>query len=557
MVLLIFGIFCFCASFGLIQINLRYYFEWEIINLFSNNILFSLYFDSLNLIFIGTVSIISSGIYLYSKYYMRGDYYYKRFIIILLMFIISIGLLIVSRNLIGLLLGWDGLGLTSYLLVIYYNNETSANAGIITVLRNRIGDRGILIAIGLISLNGSWNFDLFFFYNRYFYALIILAGITKRAQLPFSAWLPAAMAAPTPVSALVHSSTLVTAGIYLLIRIRPIFEGSIFSSILLILGVLTIFFSGLLANFERDLKKIVALSTLSQLGLIFIILGLGLTYLAFFHLILHAFFKSTLFICVGFIIHEGDRAQDSRLIRDFFLKSPGIRTFLVLTNLTLVGFPFLTGYYSKDIILENIFIDYYNFFVLAIIIISTGFTFSYSLRLIYVSTGKIRLNSVCYHRNDFRFRLLRRVIILGLLRILGGFLVSWVYFFEGLIIILYDPEKYLIILSCLILGIVLYNICRSNLVNNICKKNIILCRYFLMWYIGYVSTKIRFFFLKESNYSIKGIDWGWLELWGAQGGQDLFIKIRYKLQRSQIELLVTFYLIFSLVITSFVFINLL
>ena len=194
--------------------------------------------------------------------------------------------------------------------MIYYQNEKSANAGILTALSNCIGYVAILLAIILLASRGGWNF---YFYTELFNniegcgivgALVVLAAITKRAQIPFSAWLPAAMAAPTPVSALVQSSTLVTAGVYLLVRFRTAIEVSITQTVLLLLSRLTIFIAGLGANFEYDLKKIIALSTLRQLGVIIRILSLGNANLAFFHLLRHALFKALLFICAGVVIHN-------------------------------------------------------------------------------------------------------------------------------------------------------------------------------------------------------------------------------------------------------------
>lgn len=182
----------------------------------------------------------------------------------------------------------------------------------LTVLSNRIGDVAILVGVCLISFNGRFNF-IFIGHCEFFMGfIIILAAITKRAQMPFSAWLPAAIAAPTPVSSLVHSSTLVTAGVYLIIRFSSIINNDSLFTFIFFTGIVTMFMSGLGANFESDLKKVVALSTLSQLGLIFTILGFGLPSLAFFHLITHALFKSRIFMCVGFIIHRRGGAQDSR-----------------------------------------------------------------------------------------------------------------------------------------------------------------------------------------------------------------------------------------------------
>lgn len=186
--------------------------------------------------------------------------------------------------------------------------------------------------------------------RRFILVMLILAAITKRAQIPFSAWLPAAIAAPTPVSALVHSSTLVTAGVYLIIRFHHLLGANFF---LLYVGCLTIFMSGLGANFEIDLKKIIALSTLSQLGVIIFTLSLGLIELAFFHLLSHALFKSLLFLCAGVYIHGAGDCQDIRLLGGVMKSIPVRSLFFGCCSLSLCGFPFLSGFYSKDLILES------------------------------------------------------------------------------------------------------------------------------------------------------------------------------------------------------------
>ena len=223
-----------------------------------------------------------------------------------------------------------------------------------TILSNRVGDVAILLRIAWLINYGRWDFFyLQFIYERRGLLLLIvivfLAAMTKRAQLPFSAWLPAAMAAPTPVSALVHSSTLVTAGVYLLIRFSFMIGES---SFLLYLGLLTMFISGLSANFESDLKKIIALSTLSQLGLMIITIGVGLKDLSFFHLLTHAIFKSLLFLCAGVYIHSYGEVQDIRHVRNLFVSLPLTTLFFVIRTIALCGFPFFSGFFSKDIILE-------------------------------------------------------------------------------------------------------------------------------------------------------------------------------------------------------------
>jgi NADH-ubiquinone oxidoreductase chain 5 len=195
----------------------------------------------------------------------------------------------------------------------------------------------------------------------YLRCLIIIAGITKRAQIPFSAWLPAAIAAPTPVSSLVHSSTLVTAGVYLLIRFSFLIY---LNNFLLYVGVLTIFIAGLSANFECDLKKIIALSTLRQLGLIIIVIGLGLNDLSFFHLMTHAIFKSLLFLCAGVFIHSYGEIQDIRHMSRLDKRLPISSFYFIICSMALCGFPFLSGFYSKDLILELFIIGNINFFIL-------------------------------------------------------------------------------------------------------------------------------------------------------------------------------------------------
>jgi NADH-ubiquinone oxidoreductase chain 5 len=208
--------------------------------------------------------------------------------------------------------------------------------------------------------------------------LVIIAAITKRAQMPFSAWLPAAMAAPTPVSALVHSSTLVTAGIYLLIRFNFLI---FYNNFILYVGVLTMLMAGFSANFESDLKKIIALSTLRQLGLMIIIIGLGHMDLSFFHLITHAIFKSLLFLCAGVFIHAYGEVQDVRFISGILNRMPISSFYFIICSMALCGFPFLSGFYSKDLILEMFIIKDINIIFFGLRILATIFTLSYSLRL--------------------------------------------------------------------------------------------------------------------------------------------------------------------------------
>jgi len=217
--------------------------------------------------------------------------------------------------------------------------------------------------------------------------------MTKRAQVPFSSWLPAAIAAPTPVSALVHSSTLVTAGVYLLIRFRVLLESRAAFKALFLISAVTMFISGLGANFEYDLKKIIALSTLRQLGVIIRVLSIGLRELAFFHLITHALFKALLFICAGSLIHAVKEYQDIRLIGNLVYFIPLTGRYIRVANLALCGTPFLAGFYSKDLILEIIFISDLNKIIFLLYFFGTGLTVCYSFRLVYyVFRGEMNLS---------------------------------------------------------------------------------------------------------------------------------------------------------------------
>ena len=253
---------------------------------------------------------------------------------------------------------------------------------------------------------------------------VVLAAITKRAQIPFSAWLPAAMAAPTPVSALVHSSTLVTAGVYLLIRFSPILSGSLAEGVLLVLASLTMFMAGLGANFETDLKKIIALSTLSQLGVIMTILSLGWAELAFFHLLAHALFKALLFMRAGSIIHRAGDYQDIRVIGRLVGYMPLRVICINLANLALCGTPFLAGFYSKDLILEVAFINELNSVSFWLLVLSTGLTVCYTFRLVFYSiSGDYNLFSGAMVRDEDSV-MTYPMMILGAGAIGGGCLLS-------------------------------------------------------------------------------------------------------------------------------------
>ena len=480
----------------------------------------------MSLMFICFVRFIAGMVLFYRGGYMSGDFNINRFIYLVLAFVLSITFLIISPNLVRILLGWDGLGLVSYVLVIYYQNEKSANAGILTALSNRIGDVAILLAIAIFASRGGWNF---YFYTDLINnsgefiilrSLVVLAAITKSAQIPFSAWLPAAIAAPTPVSALVHSSTLVTAGVYLLIRFSAALEGSITQSVLLLISSLTIFIAGLGANFEYDLKKIIALSTLSQLGVIMSILSFGYPDLAFFHLLRHALFKALLFICAGAVIHNVKDYQDIRLMGSLVNQIP-LTTFCInLANLALCGSPFLAGFYSKDLILETAFINPLNVLIFSLYFLATGLTVCYTFRLIYYTlSGDFNLHTLS-SITDESYTITNPIISLRAGAVFGGALLRWLIFPTPYIICIRLFMKTLALTVRVLGGIIGYLF--NFIIVNYNLNSLSHYKYVLfvgsMWFIPFLSTyPTRYSVLSRGDKYAKLIDFGWSEFYGGQG----------------------------------------
>nr|AVJ52456.1 NADH dehydrogenase subunit 5 [Odontoscelis lineola] len=411
----------------LLMSDLSIFLDWEVLSLNSVSIIMTLLVDWMSMIFMGCVLFISSLVIFYSSSYMSEDLYKVRFLYLVLLFVLSMVLLIISPNLVSILLGWDGLGLVSYCLVIYFQNYKSYSAGMLTVLTNRIGDVAILVTIAWFMNFGSWNYIYFLGLNYdwciWIVLLLILAAFTKSAQIPFSSWLPAAMAAPTPVSALVHSSTLVTAGVYLLIRFSELVL-SYDVSIFLMISCLTMFMSGLGANFEYDLKKIIALSTLSQLGLMMSSLFMGFPLLSYFHLLSHAFFKALLFLCAGLMIHCMSDSQDIRHMGYMIQHLPYTCACFCISNLSLCGFPFLSGFYSKDLVLEYMGMSFFNMFIYIVYFISVGLTACYTFRLIYYC---ISGNSGLFTFQGFfeDMYMMLSMIFLTFMAIMCGSILSW------------------------------------------------------------------------------------------------------------------------------------
>nr|DAZ91283.1 TPA_asm: ND5 [Gammarus wautieri] len=521
--------------------------EWELWSLNSVLVSFSMVFDWMSLLFLGTVCLISGCVMKYSEYYMEGEINFFRFVYIMLMFVVSMWFLIISPNMISLLLGWDGLGLTSYALVIFYQSEFSCNAGMLTVLSNRIGDVAILLSVALLFDNGSWDFyfmDLGYSLSLIF--LVIMAGATKSAQMPFSAWLPAAMAAPTPVSALVHSSTLVTAGVYLLIRFSECIYNSGMGLVVLGVSVMTMVMAGSSAMLESDMKKLVALSTLSQLGIMMMILSIGMKELAFFHLVTHAMFKSTLFMCTGFMIHSVNGMQDARAMSSFWLSSPSLGILLSSTNLALCGFPFLAGFYSKDMILECMFMVNSNLFIVVMLILGTGLTVGYSFRMLYLSGSKINVFNVVSASQDINWSVVVSVSCLFVASLVSGFLMYWVSIPSLNPCYLSMAQKFFIVSGSALGGMVSYKCMQKNSMKfGELKLGESLVS--MMWFMPVLSVNLPYLYLLSGQASYKVIDSGWFEYYGGQGGRMCLLKVSEVLQMSQKSVMVKSYMISVLI----------
>lgn len=496
--------------------------EWELIFLTQSPIILSIIIDPLGIIFSLTVLFISANVLRFSTIYIAREKFQNRFTYLVLIFIISINLLIFLPHFIILLLGWDGLGIVSFILVIYYQNPKSLAAGIITALTNRIGDVLLLLSIAWTLNQGHWL--IINMWDSSFIKLqilaIIFAAITKRAQIPFSSWLPAAIAAPTPVSALVHSSTLVTAGVFLLIRFYSFLHTlPYFNYIILFIAVSTIFIAGLRATIECDIKKIIALSTLRQLGIIITRIGLNAPNLAYFHIITHALFKALLFICAGAFINEHIHTQDLRWMGNIFYQIPTARACISLANLALCGFPFIAGFYSKDLIIESAIRINHNLPIVLLAFLRLGLTSFYSIRFrIVVIWGPNLCNPFINIKENIE--IIIPTLLLGFISITTGRIISWLILITNNLLILPSIIK-LTPLIIIILGFILaWHINTNTSINNshMSEISILHAASCIIWYLVPISSQFIIKYpLISAHHFIKSIDQGWFELASGQG----------------------------------------
>ena len=566
------------------------------------------YLDSVTNIMLVVVTFISTLVHIYSSEYMKEDPHLPRFMGYLSLFTFFMLILVSGDNFLQMFVGWEGVGVASYLLINFWFSRIQANKSAIkAMLLNRIGDFFLLIALFLIyyvfdTLDYSVVFTLaplfvntkFFFFNVELYVLdciclcLFLGAMGKSAQLGLHTWLPDAMEGPTPVSALIHAATMVTAGVFLIIRCSYLFElCSNILDVLCVVGSLTAFFGASVGLFQNDLKKIIAYSTCSQLGYMVFACGLSNYNVAIFHLSNHAFFKALLFLGAGSIIHSVADEQDIRRLGGLLKLLPFAYSTALIGSLALIGFPFFAGFYSKDSLLEVAFSlhTYVGFVCFLLGSFSALFTAFYSTRLlvlVFLSDSN-SLKGVLQNVHEGSFKIKFTLLLLALLSILIGFFTVDLFigfggnFWQGSIHI--NPLRYsLVDIEFIPLGFKLFPLILTlcgvgfafflyafniSLFFEIKKSYLYNCIYtFLLkkWYIDKLyNTLIASNILHFSyDYTYKVIDRGLLELIGPYTLSSSTYKVSAlldTLQRGLIHIYLVFLLCFFLIIILIVYLS--
>ena len=550
-------------------------FEWISSGGFTAN--WSINIDPLSSVMLVVVTFVSALVHIYSIGYMSHDPHKPRFMSYLSLFTFSMLALVVSDNFLQLFFGWEGVGLCSYLLIgFWYKKETANNAAIKAFIVNRIGDFGLAIAIFLIFFFfGTINFEEtfqatsqfadkkinFFGFETSLITLIcvflFIGAMGKSAQFLLHTWLPDAMEGPTPVSALIHAATMVTAGVFLVVRCSPMFEYSQFAlNLVTIVGMLTAIFAASVALVQNDIKKIVAYSTCSQLGYMFFAAGVGAYHVAMFHLFTHAFFKALLFLGAGSVIHAFKDEQDIRNMGGVRKKLPHTYIFMLLGTLALTGFPFLSGFYSKDAIIEFAYLknSALGNYAATIGIFTAFLTSIYSWRLFFkvfhgpYNNKKIPLDKT----HESPLIMLIPLVFLGLGAIFSGYLFKNTFighhsieFWQGSIFFLNEIKHGVIPLWLLLITPVLvvisipisfyYYILNPKVLEDFKNTNIPLYNFLLnKWYIDELYEKVFVNPAKKiGSFFWKKGDIGLIDKFGPDGISKLVKIISNKAGRLQ------------------------
>nr|YP_010963422.1 NADH dehydrogenase subunit 5 [Echinocrepis rostrata]WNL54534.1 NADH dehydrogenase subunit 5 [Echinocrepis rostrata] len=565
----IIAILKFLAFLSVFSLITTTYLEFQIINITfyiwiqntATNISLGFLYDQYFLSFLSVALIVTWSIMEFSYYYMNDDPNTNSFFQLLTIFLLNMLILTCSNSLFLLFLGWEGVGFLSFLLISWWTTRNDANSSALeAIIYNRIGDIGLITFMALsILIFNSWNLSEILNTNNPYSSFtpfilfgLILAAAGKSAQFGLHPWLPAAMEGPTPVSALLHSSTMVVAGVFLLVRTSDLFlTNNTAQTILLLLGGITAIFAASTAIAQHDIKKIIAYSTTSQLGLMVTSIGIGQPLLALFHICTHAFFKAMLFLCSGSIIHSLNNEQDLRKMSGLNHLLPVTSSCLTLGSLALMGTPFLAGFYSKDMILEATSASLLNTLGLSLSLIATLLTATYSFRIIFfcfLSNQSINPLSII---NEENHNLTNSLLRLSASTIIAGWLFTNFIFNPPtftLPLIIKSLPLIATSIGITILLTTLTYLVTTNTNNN--THNTLTSQWFFTEIIHNLTTTMVFGL--SLFFSTRTIDQGWQEEIGPQGISTQSINISKINQISQ-NGLIKKYILSSIALTITIF----
>ena len=533
---------------------------------------FGLQFDSLTSTMLILITTVSALVHIYSTGYMSDDPHIPRFMSYLSLFTFLMIVLVTSDNYIQLFIGWEGVGLCSYLLINFWFTRIKANkAAMKAMLINRVGDIGLLLAMFIIikefgTLEYSTISSLLGLIDRknltIICLLLFLGAVGKSAQLSLHTWLPDAMEGPTPVSALIHAATMVTAGVFLIIKSGPLFEGSfLVLTVVTFIGALTAFFAATTGAVQNDLKKVIAYSTCSQLGYMVMVCGVSNYSVSLFHLLNHGFFKALLFLSAGSVIHAVNGEQDMRKMGGLIRSIPFTYTMVLIGSLSLIGFPYLTGFYSKDLILEITYGKYYIVFAYWLGSFSALLTAFYSVRLIYLTfITNTNTNKVVFRGADeSSLSITFPLLLLGFGSIFVGYLVKEMMLFNTINPVISNYIKitpFVLSLLGMLLGFLVYR--RTEGVYNKFEGHRVLYTFFnSAWQFNYIINNFFVNYIWKFGHLIayRIIDRGVLEIIGPRGAAQLLIRSTQRVSNLQSGTVFNYVLIMIVFTSLFIFGN--